>query len=233
MSRKMNRRDFLKGTALTALGLAATGVAAGAVAEEKPGYIPGTYSATVKGMNDVTVTATFSESAITEVAVDTSAETAGIGKELGEKFAAQIMERQSAEVDAVGGATMTTNAVREALTQCIAQAKGVDLSAAAEQKESNVSTDPKFWLGDAPVIPEDAIAETLYTELLVIGSGHSGLMCARKAAELAKAQYHKIKSGDTLGALAVKYHTTVKAICNLNGITPKTTLRIGRSLRVR
>ena len=56
---------------------------------------------------------------------------------------------------------------------------------------------------------------------------------ARKAAELAKAQYHKIKSGDTLGSLAVKNHTTVKAICNLNGITPKTTLRIGRSLRVR
>lgn len=43
MSKKMNRRDFLKGTALTALGLAATGVTA--VAEEKPGYIPGTYSA--------------------------------------------------------------------------------------------------------------------------------------------------------------------------------------------
>lgn len=56
---------------------------------------------------------------------------------------------------------------------------------------------------------------------------------ARKAAELAKAQYHKIKSGDTLGALAVKYHTTVKKICSLNGITPTTTLRIGRSLRVR
>ena len=56
---------------------------------------------------------------------------------------------------------------------------------------------------------------------------------ARKAAELAKAQYHKIKSGDTLGALAVKYHTTVKKICSLNGITPTATLRIGRSLRVR
>ena len=144
MSKKMNRRDFLKGTALTALGLAAAGVGTGALAEEKAGYIPGTYSATVKGMNDVTVTATFSESAITEVTVDTSAETAGIGKELGDAFAAQIMERQSAEVDAVGGATLTTNAVREALTQCIAQAKGVDLSAAAGEKESNVSTDPKF-----------------------------------------------------------------------------------------
>lgn len=56
---------------------------------------------------------------------------------------------------------------------------------------------------------------------------------ARKAAELAKAQYHKIRSGDTLGAIAARYHTSVKALCRLNGITPTTTLRIGRSIRVR
>lgn len=56
---------------------------------------------------------------------------------------------------------------------------------------------------------------------------------ARKAAELAKAQYYKVRSGDTLSSIAVKYHTTVRKICELNGITTKTTLRIGRSLRVR
>ena len=55
----------------------------------------------------------------------------------------------------------------------------------------------------------------------------------RIARELAAAKYHKIKSGDTLGGLAVKYHTTVKAICNLNGITAKTILRPGRTLRVK
>lgn len=56
---------------------------------------------------------------------------------------------------------------------------------------------------------------------------------AAKAAEEAAAKYHTIRSGDTLGGLAVKYHTTVSAICRLNGITTKTTLRIGRKLRVR
>lgn len=56
---------------------------------------------------------------------------------------------------------------------------------------------------------------------------------ARKAAELAKAQYYKVRSGDTLYSIAARYHTTVKALCNLNGISAKTTLRIGRSLRVR
>lgn len=55
----------------------------------------------------------------------------------------------------------------------------------------------------------------------------------RIARELAAAQYYKIRSGDTLGAIAIKYHTSVSAICKLNGITPKTTLRIGRTIRVK
>ena len=55
----------------------------------------------------------------------------------------------------------------------------------------------------------------------------------KKKEEAAKQVYHKIRSGDTLGGLAVKYGTTVSSICRLNGITTKTTLRIGRSLRVR
>lgn len=45
------------------------------------------------------------------------------------------------------------------------------------------------------------------------------------------AVYHKIQSGDTLGAIAIKYGTTVSKLCELNGITPKTVLRLGRSLR--
>lgn len=44
---------------------------------------------------------------------------------------------------------------------------------------------------------------------------------------------HTIRSGDTLGALAIKYGTTVSQLCRWNGITSKTTLRIGRRLIVR
>ena len=43
----------------------------------------------------------------------------------------------------------------------------------------------------------------------------------------------KIKKGDTIGKLAKKYHTSVKEICAMNKIKPNTTLRIGRSIRVR
>ncbi len=44
--------------------------------------------------------------------------------------------------------------------------------------------------------------------------------------------YHRIQSGDTLGAIAKRYGTTVGELCRLNSITSRTVLRIGRTLRV-
>ena len=43
--------------------------------------------------------------------------------------------------------------------------------------------------------------------------------------------YHRIKSGDTLGTIARRYGTTVQKLCELNGITKTTVLRLGRTLR--
>lgn len=45
-------------------------------------------------------------------------------------------------------------------------------------------------------------------------------------------QYHRIKSGDTLGAISRRYGTSINEICKLNNISARTTLRIGRSIRV-
>jgi len=57
---------------------------------------------------------------------------------------------------------------------------------------------------------------------------------ARIKAELAAMRWHTIRSGDTLSRIAVKNGTTVTAICRLNkGLTPKSTLRLGRKIRVR
>ena len=43
--------------------------------------------------------------------------------------------------------------------------------------------------------------------------------------------YHKIKSGDTLGAIAKRYGISVSKLCELNGIERTTILKLGRSLR--
>lgn len=44
--------------------------------------------------------------------------------------------------------------------------------------------------------------------------------------------YHRIQKGDTLGAIAKRYGTSVNKICSLNNITPRTTLRVGKSIRI-
>jgi murein DD-endopeptidase MepM/ murein hydrolase activator NlpD len=45
--------------------------------------------------------------------------------------------------------------------------------------------------------------------------------------------YHRLKYGDTLWSLSRRYGTSVNSICRLNGISTRTTLRAGRTLRIR
>jgi LysM repeat protein len=55
-----------------------------------------------------------------------------------------------------------------------------------------------------------------------------------KSVKSSKSQkYHTIKNGDTLGRLAIKYGTTVKQICSINGIKPTKTLKLGTKIRVK
>lgn len=102
-----------------AVCLAAVGYAEGAT------YVPGTYSASSAGFHsDVTVTITVDETSITDVTLDVSGETEGIGAAAGDALASQILEAQSAEIDGVSGATVTSSAAKVALTSCLAEAAG-------------------------------------------------------------------------------------------------------------
>lgn len=51
--------------------------------------------------------------------------------------------------------------------------------------------------------------------------------------EMRARRYHRVRSGETLSALARRYHTSVNAICRLNGIRSTDVIRIGQNLRVR
>ena len=44
--------------------------------------------------------------------------------------------------------------------------------------------------------------------------------------------YHKVKSGDTLGAIARRYRVTTKQLMRWNGIKNANKLRIGQRLRI-
>ncbi len=87
---------------------------------------PGTYTATAKGYSsDVTVTVTLTEAGIADVVLDVSGETPFVGGAAAEPLKAAILEKQSADIDVVGGATLTSNAVIAALQKCLDEAAGV------------------------------------------------------------------------------------------------------------
>ena len=121
----ITRRDFLKGIAGGA-GIAAVSAFTGnsALAEAPGIYTPGTYSATAQGIGTVTVTMTFDANSILDVILDVSGETPSIGQLHADELKEALMSSQSAEIDAVSGASVTSNAVKKAAEACIAQAKG-------------------------------------------------------------------------------------------------------------
>ncbi|MBR2225525.1 MAG: peptidoglycan DD-metalloendopeptidase family protein [Bacteroidales bacterium] len=80
---------------------------------------------------------------------------------------------------------------------------------------------------------EDEIYRTDEEERLLAEQQAKKEAEARAAAEKAARKYYTVRSGDTLGKIAQKNHTTVRALCRLNGIKETTTLQIGRRLRVR
>ncbi len=189
--KEVSRRQFLKGTLAGTAAVAAAGALGitglGAMAETSKLYTPGTYSAVEKGaMSSVKVTMTFSETAITDVVVDTSGETAGIGLEEGERLAALLKDLQDSLIDgpvtldAKAGATLTRSAVEKAAYKCVQQARGeipveVIESGAEEAKTAD-------WLGEAPEVAESDIADTLSTDFLVVGAGNGGMAGAAYAA---------------------------------------------------
>lgn len=87
-------------------------------------YTPGTYEGEGQGMGTVKVSVTVDANSITAVDIDASEETESIGQAAVEDLTAQLLKAQSTEIDGVSGATVTTNAVKVAVSQALASAKG-------------------------------------------------------------------------------------------------------------
>lgn len=84
---------------------------------------PADFTATAQGFGgDVSVTLTVDEEKITACTIVGDAETAGVGSRAIEEMPAQIMQANTYEVDGVSGATVTSNAVREAAKQAMTEA---------------------------------------------------------------------------------------------------------------
>ena len=185
--KKISRKGFLKVAAAAAM----SGVTASALAACNAGsssstaastgeaiYTPGTYTGTATGIGEVKVTMTFSETAITDVVIDASNETESIGGVAAPTLKDALMAAQSAEIDNISGATITTNAVKKAAASCIEQAMGVHTEAG-----NTASSSDEDWLGTEPEIDESKVTKTVDVDVAVVGCGIAGVAACRSVAE--------------------------------------------------
>ena len=186
---KISRKGFIKIAAaaamsgVTAGALAACNAASGSASASTSGaaglYTPGTYEGTAEGISStVKVTMTFSDSAVTDVVVDTSGETASFGAAAADELREQLLAAGSAEIDGVSGSTITSDAVMKAAKSCYAQAKGEAVVSSVQLPTG----DENDWLGKEPDIDEAAITETVDTDILIVGAGNGGMFAAAYAA---------------------------------------------------
>lgn len=152
---------------LLSLLLCVTMVLCGMVSASAATYTAGAYEAEAQGRNGIVkVEVTFSDDAIVSIEVKEHAETAGLSDPAINELPGEIVQYQSLGVDVKSGATITSNAILEAVAAAVAMAGG-DAEAL-----KNVAV-------------EKAAAEDVEAtyDVVVVGGGGAGLTAAITAAQ--------------------------------------------------
>ena len=88
-----------------------------------PKYTDGTYEGEAEGMYPLKVSVVVKDGKISDVKVIEHTETEGIGTLAIDQLPAAIVEKNSTDVDAVSGATLTSNGIKEAVNKALEDAK--------------------------------------------------------------------------------------------------------------
>ena len=107
------------------LSLLATSVLLAAVSAGAYAYTPGTYTAAIAGQNGpVKVEVTTSADKIPSVKIIDQKETEGIGSKAVAALPSEIVKAQSADVQGIAGASVSSAAIKKAVQECLNQAQG-------------------------------------------------------------------------------------------------------------
>ena len=129
MKRRLTRNAILMAivTLIMGIGLSLYIASTGTVpaTDNAASYTDGTYTASAHGcLSDVAVTVTITGGKVTDVDIDASGETPELGGNAAAALAEQLTEAGTTTgVDAVAGATMTSDAVFTAMDDCLSQAQ--------------------------------------------------------------------------------------------------------------
>ena len=155
--------------AVMAFGLAGCGGSSSSTAgsaQSGATGVSGEFTGTAQGMGEVTVTVTLTDGAITGCVIEGPDETEGIGSVVLENAPDEIISANKGSIDVVAGATITSNAVNEALAAALAAAglDAADFTGSAAEGQT----------------AEDKVIDT---DVVVVGAGGAGMTAAITAAQ--------------------------------------------------
>lgn len=128
-------------------------------------FVAGTYEGTAKGFGgEIKATVKLSDNKIEEIIVVGEKETPSIGSVAVETMPLEMVDKQMVNVDIVSGATVSSNAIIEAVTAAFASA-GIDASTLKGQETEN----------------KEKTEETLDVDCVVVGAGGAGMTAALEA----------------------------------------------------
>ena len=149
-----------------AMMLTAVSAFAEAVPAAETLFTPGTYAAEAQGlMSVIKVWITVNENEITGVLIDAGGETEALGGMAAGKLASAILAAQTPNVDAISGATVSSDAIKKAAKEAL-EAAGADIAVLDANRKDNS--------GEVKEKEE----KTVDTEIVIIGAGGAGMTAA-------------------------------------------------------
>ena len=175
-------------------------VAAGLAAGVASAMTPGAYEATAQGRNaDVTVRVTVSADKIEKIEIVKHSETPGIGDLAVNELPAAMLSAQTAAVDAVGGATMSSEAIKKAVAETLRKAGASD----------KFLTAPKAGADKAAAADFKTSAD-----VIVVGAGGAGMVAAATAVDNGA-------TGIVLEKMAMLGGNTARSEGNMSAMDPE------------
>ena len=131
-------------------------------------FTPDAYTATAEGYNGpTTVEVTFSETKIEDIKIASTAETGHVGDVAFDIMIPEMLEANGSGVDGVSGATFSSRALRNAVTDAAEQAGCTNLAAFKAAKVEHTAQEPM----------------SLEYDVVVVGAGGAGISAAAQAAQ--------------------------------------------------
>lgn len=172
--------------------------------DNETGMTDGTYTSVQQGFGgEVSVTLTISNGKVTEAELVGDSETENVGQAALPELQTQILDEQSAEIDGVTGATVTSSAVKAGVQACLDEASGKETETSAVTLQDGTYTASAWsFATNLQLTVEVEVKDNKMESIEVVESGDTDIILNTAIENMIPQmiEYQSVKVDSTTGA---------------------------------